>query len=299
MFVLTGSQQFTLIDSINQSLAGRTAMLTLLPFSIDEIHRNYHNNSVPSFDNLILAGTYPRIYDEKIKSRILYRDYLRTYIERDLRQLSEIKNLDLFQRFLEICAGRCGQLLNFSNIASELGLSYKTIQEWISILQASYIIFLLPYYAADNIKKQMVKSSKLYFYDTGLAAYLLDIYEFEHIINHPLRGALFENFVVAEALKYRFNRGLEPNLYFYRDKSGKEIDLIYKVADKLVTIEIKVSKTFHESFFKNLDYFEKLAGENKLLKKAVIYSGESMKRSKADLLNPYALSDFFDNLEFS
>ena len=197
---------------------------------------------------------------------------------------------------MKICAGRCGQLLNFSNIASELGLSYKTIQDWISILQASYIIFLLPYYAADNIKKQVVKSSKLYFYDSGLAAYLLDIYEFDHIINHPLRGALFENLVIAEALKYRFNRGLEPNLYFYRDKSGKEVDLIYKVADKLTAIEIKVSKTFHESFFKNLDYFEKLTGEDKLLKKVIVYSGEDMSRSKAELINPYQLSYLLSDL---
>ena len=297
MFILTGSQQFGLIDAINQSLAGRTGILTLLPFSIDEIKNNYYKKQELSFDELILKGTYPKVYSEAIKPQIMYRDYLRTYIERDLRQMSEIRNLEIFQRFLKICAGRSGQILNYSNIASELGLSYKTIQESISILQASYIVFLLPYYGADNIKKQIVKSPKLYFYDTGLATYLLDIYEANHLLNHPLRGAIFENLVIAETLKYRFNKGLEPNLYFYRDKSGKEIDLIYKVADKVVASEIKVSKTFHESFFNNLEYFQNLLGDEQFLARSIIYSGDNMKRSKAELINPYKLSKFFNKFD--
>jgi predicted AAA+ superfamily ATPase len=288
MFILTGSQQFSLIDSINQSLAGRTAMLTLLPFSLEEIRKNYLKENQINYDDLIIRGAYPRAYNEGLQSRVLYRDYLSTYIERDLRQISEIKNLDMFQSFVKLCAGRVGQVLNLSNIGSELGVSHNTIKEWISILRASYIVFLLPHYSNNNIKKQIVKSPKLYFYDTGLASYLLDIYEKDHLTNHPLKGALFENFVVSEILKTRFNQGLEPNLYFYRDKSCKEVDIIYKIANKVQAIEIKSAKTFHESFFDNLEYFSALLGKQ-VEKKYLIYSGEAMKRSKAELINPLGI----------
>ena len=269
MFILTGSQNFELINSINQSLAGRTAILKLLPFSISEIKKNY---DVFDYNELIFKGCYPRIYDHDLDPTQALGDYFETYVERDLRQLIKIKNLSMFQKFVKICAGRVGQILNINSIGNDIGVSHTTIKEWLTILEASYIIFLLqPYY--ENIKKRLIKSPKLYFYDVGLASFLLGIENKKHIEVHPLRGNLFENLVIIEILKYRHNQGKRNNLNFYRDSSGNEIDLIYNIAQHKLPIEIKSGQTVISDFFKGFKTFEKVVPEL-FYGKVVIYGGD-------------------------
>ncbi len=252
LFILTGSRQFELMEKISQSLAGRTALLKLLPFTIKELE----TYKVESLDEIIFKGFYPRIYDQNIPPGQAYGDYFETYIERDLRQLVNIKNLNLFQRFVTLCAGRTGQLLNLSNLANDTGISHSTAREWITVLQASYIIYLLPPFYR-NIKKRLVKSPKLYFYDVGLACWLCGIENIAHVKNHPLRGHLYENMAVIEALKYRYNLGKRDNLNFFRDSSGNEIDLIYNISHNLLPIEIKSGQTITSDYFKGLKKFKK------------------------------------------
>lgn len=253
LFVLTGSSQFKLMEKISQSLAGRTAILKLLPLTIKELG----TDAAESPDEIIFKGFYPRIYDQDIPPGRAYGDYFETYIERDLRQLVNIKNLSLFQRFVALCAGRTGQLLNLSNLANDAGISHSTAREWMAVLQASYIVYLLPP-LYRNIKKRLVKSPKLYFYDVGLASWLCGIENTGHVMNHPLRGHLFENTVVIEALKYRFNQGKRDNLNFFRDSSGNEIDLVYNIAHTLLPIEIKSGQTISSDYFKGFKKFQKI-----------------------------------------
>ena len=235
MFILTGSQQFEFTNSINQSLAGRTALLKLLPFSITEVKNNY---GLLDMEEILYTGFYPRIYDQKLDPTQALGDYFETYVERDLRQLIQIQNLSVFQKFVKMCAGRTGQLLNLNSLANDVGISHTTARGWLTILEASYIVYLLrPYH--PNIKKRLVKSPKLYFYDVGLASYLLGIENKSHVDHHPLKGNLFENLVVTEILKYRLNKGKRNNLNFYRDSTGNEIDVIYGVAQNFLPIEIK------------------------------------------------------------
>ncbi len=183
--------------------------------------------------------------------------YVRTYVERDVRQIKNIADLNLFQRLLQLCAGRVGQQINFSNLANDTGLDYKTVQSWIGIMQASYIIYLLPPYF-ENFNKRIVKSPKLYFYDTGLVSYLLGITDPKQLVHHPFRGVLFENFIVSELLKNRFNKGERSNLFYFRDSTGNELDVVINEGSKLIPIEIKSSETINENFFKNFNYWEKL-----------------------------------------
>ncbi len=253
LFVLTGSSQFKLMEKISQSLAGRTAILKLLPLTIKELG----TDAAESPDEIIFKGFYPRIYDQDIPPGRAYGDYFETYIERDLRQLVNIKNLSLFQRFVALCAGRTGQLLNLSNLANDAGISHSTAREWMAVLQASYFVYLLPP-LSRNIKKRLVKSPKLYFYDVGLASWLCGIENTGHVMNHPLRGHLFENTVVIEALKYRFNQGKRDNLNFFRDSSGNEIDLVYNIAHTLLPIEIKSGQTISSDYFKGFKKFQKI-----------------------------------------
>lgn len=251
LFVLTGSQQFEVMNTISQSLTGRTALLKLLPFSIEELAA-----AVPalSVDRLLLSGFYPRIHDKGLNPTQALGDYLETYVERDIRQLIHIKDLGLFEKFVRLCAGRVGQLLNLHEIGSEAGVSHTTVRSWITLLEACYIIHLLrPWYG--NISKRLVKTPKLYFYDVGLAAYLLRIEHEGHIARHPLRGALFENMAVMEALKYRYHRGMRSNLNFYRDAKGHEVDLVMSNGPDLLPIEIKSGTTIGGDFFKGLRYF--------------------------------------------
>lgn len=257
MFILTGSHQLELHQAITQSLAGRTALVNLLPMSLLELS----NAGIElSLDEALLKGGYPRIYKDQLDPTKAYRNYFQTYIERDLRQLIQIKDLTQFQRFIKICAGRIGQLLNLEGISNDVGVSSHTIKEWISILEASFILFRLqPYF--ENFGKRVIKAPKIYFSDVGLAAYLLGIETVEQMSRDPIRGHLIENLVILELMKARFNQGLDPQLYYFRDSHGHEIDVIFQSGHILIPIEIKAAKTFNKEFFKNMEYFQHLVGE--------------------------------------
>jgi len=272
-FILTGSNNFLLNEKISQSLAGRVGYLNLLPFSLEEIYSNY---TLDSEEDYIINGFYPPIYDQKIPVTEWIPNYIRTYIDRDVRQIKNISNLLVFEKFLHLLAGRTGQELNYTSLSVEAGVDVKTIQAWIGILESSFIIFLLkPYH--KNYNKTIVKRSKLYFYDTAIVCSLLKIKKIEHLATHPLRGALFECFVVSELIKNYLNRGKAMNLYFWRDKTGREIDLIIDEADSAIPVEIKAGKTVQKEFFANIRYWLKLT-ENRAGK--VIYAGDyAQKRS--------------------
>lgn len=251
-FVLTGSQQFSLMAGVTQSLAGRTALATLLPFGLEEIS----DITPDSIESLMLTGFYPRLYEYKLNPTEASSFYLRTYVERDVRQLLHIQDLAQFERFLKFCAGRSGQMLNLSALAGDTGLSIKTIKQWLSVLEASYIVTLLPP-AYENINKRLVKTQKLYFLDTGLLCYLLGITTIQQLAEHPLKGSIFETLVVAECYKQRFHQIREPQLSYYRDQQH-EVDLIDLNGAKRHAIEIKSSKTFSPDFLKSLHYFKKV-----------------------------------------
>jgi len=268
LFILTGSNQFSLLDNISQSLAGRTAILKLLPLSFTEIP----DIKKLSTDEIMYRGFYPAIHAYHLNPTKTYRNYYETYLERDMRQLIHVRELSLFQKFIRICAGRIGNLFNASAIADETGVSVKTIQSWVSILEASYVIKRLqPYH--ENINKRLIKSPKLYFYDVGLAVYLLGIEDPIQLERDPLRGAIFENMMIMELIKRRFNQGLDPNLYFYRDSHHFEIDAIQKKGNELIPYEIKSAQTFHPGFLKGLNRFKKLFRE-RVTDMYLIYDGE-------------------------
>lgn len=268
LFVLTGSHQIELHESIVQSLAGRTALLKLLPMSIFELEEAGIHLSL---DELILSGGYPRIYKDQLDPTKAYRNYFQTYVERDVRQMVNIRNLGEFQRFVHLCVGRIGQLLNFESLANGLGISSRTVKEWISILEASFIVMRLqPYY--ENFGKRVIKAPKLYFTDVGLATYLLGIETIDQLARDPLRGSLVENLIILEIMKARLNRGLDPQLYYFRDAQGHEVDLLYQSANQLVPIEIKSAQTYHRDFLKNIHFFHQLVGA-RAPRSFVVYSG--------------------------
>jgi uncharacterized protein len=258
-FILTGSNNFLLLETITQSLAGRVGYLELLPFSLSEIQRS--STFKEDINQVIFKGGYPAIAAEGADPRLWFASYVRTYIERDVRQIKNISSLSLFQRFVYLCAGRIGQQLNLSSLANDVGLDYKTIQSWIAILQASYLIYLLPPYY-KNFNKRVIKSPKLYFYDVGLACYLLSITKPDQLINHSYKGPLFENFVITEALKNRFNKGERSNLFYFRDSTGNELDLITEKGGQMEPVEIKSAESLNDSFFKTLAYWEKLTRQD-------------------------------------
>ena len=266
-FILTGSNNFVLMENISQTLAGRVGYLELLPFSLSETEKT---GTALKLDELIFLGSYPAVIYEKANPRLWFPSYIRTYVERDVRQIKNISSLALFQRLLYLCAGRVGQQLNLSNLANDVGLDYKTIQSWLGVLQSSYIIFLLPPYY-NNFNKRIIKSPKLYFYDTGLASYLLGITNAKQLFNHSSKGALFENFVLAEMLKNRYNKGERSNLYYFRDSTGNEVDIVIDEGNKLIPVELKAGKTINSDYFKNLHYWEALTGKKGGL---VIYTGK-------------------------
>lgn len=269
-FILTGSSNFALLQSITQSLAGRAAVLTLLPLSLQELGDAIQ---VMDTDALMLSGGYPRLWAVPDFPRdAFYRNYYTTYIERDVRQIVNIKDMTLFQKFIRLCAGRVGMELNASNLSNEVGVATSTITNWLSMLSASYIAYLLPPYFA-NVRKRLVKTPKFYFYDVGLACYLLGIESTAQLSVHPLRGNLFENMVINEAVKNRLNQGKDPNLYFYRDKSQNEVDLIYEQGEALQAYEIKSAQTFNKEFYKGILYVKNLFGD-KIARSAVIYDGD-------------------------
>ncbi len=270
MFVLTGSQNFELSNTINQSLAGRSAVIKLLPFSFREL-APIKNLSLKDPDNIMLNGFYPRIYKENMNPADFYMHYFETYIERDLRQLSQIDNLHLFEKFVRITASRTGSLLNYSNLANDLGVSQPTVSKWISILEASFIVFLLqPYHA--NIGKRLIKTPKIYFFDTGLLSYLLGINKYSELKSHPLRGNIFENFIISDIIKSKFNNVKPLNLYFFRDRTGNEVDLISDSAGKLDVLEIKSAKTYSRELFKGIKKLEQFM-PGKIERSTVLYCG--------------------------
>ena len=268
-FVLTGSEQFELSTAISQSLAGRTAVLRLLPFSLAERLRIGGSEAV---DDILFSGFYPRIHDHRLDPRQALGDYLETYVERDIRRLGEIRNLSSFRLFVRLCAGRVGQLLNLSSLGADTGVSHPTVRAWLTLLERSYVVFLLrPFHA--NIRKRLVKSPKLYFYDVGLASYLIGIERAGQVATHPLRGSLFENAVVAETLKHRFNRGRRSNLTFFRDSRGLECDLLYETGHGIGAIEIKSGATAASDWCRSLDRVAGLVP--RISAKAVVYGGSS------------------------
>ena len=271
IFLLTGSQQLEVLDSVGQSLAGRTALLKLLPLALAELKGGFRVNTI---DELIWKGFYPRIHVQKINPGKILANYIETYVERDLRQLINVKDLRLFQRFLGLCAGRVGQILNLNSLANDVGVSQPTARTWLSILEASFIIFLLPPFFR-NFSKRLIKSPKLYFVDVGLAAHLLGISDLKHVSRDPLRGGLFENLVVMEALKNLYNAGKRSNLFFFRDSSGNEVDLVIEKGRELHALEIKSGATVVSDFFSSLKGFRKVVGAD-LLSAWVVYGGEGV-----------------------
>ena len=258
LFVLTGSQQFGLLSGIGQSLAGRTAFVELLPLSLGEL------KSVgmlpPSLDEMLVKGGYPALYDRKLSPRAWFGAYAMAYVERDVRQMLKIQELETFQRFVLFCAGRTGQLLNLSSLAADCGITHNTAKAWLSVLEASYLVFRLPPHHA-NFNKRLVKAPKLYFYDVGLACWLLGIHTSQQLRAHPLRGALFETWVMAELFKSRLNGGLRPRLSFWRDSNGNEVDALVEQETRLMPVEIKAGATVAHDFFKGIEKWCALAGD--------------------------------------
>jgi predicted AAA+ superfamily ATPase len=268
MFILTGSHQPELHQTVSQTLAGRTAVLTLLPFSLKEL-RTYRKDW-PAFE-LITKGAYPRIHEEDLRPTRFFNGYLQTYVERDVRALINLRDLRTFQQFLTLLAGRIGQVVNYSSLSSDVGVSATTVKNWISVLKASFVVFELPPFF-ENIRKRVVKSPKIYFSDYGLAAFLLGIETQEQLSRDPLRGGLYENLMILDVLKNRLNSGKRPEMFFYRDTHGTEVDLIIKHGRELTPVEIKSAATFTYDFLKGIEQFRKVA-EDRCKPGFVFYNG--------------------------
>jgi len=281
-FILTGSNNFLLQENISQSLAGRIAYMYLLPFSNKEAETLMGKRQ--TLEDAIFKGGYPAIYDNNIAPNKWLPNYISTYVERDVRQIKNISDLATFEKVIKLCAGRIGQLLNMSGLAIEAGVDSKTIASWLSILQSSFIIYLLqPHH--QNFHKRQVKMPKLYFYDTGLACSLLGIANVDQIPLHPQKGSLFENFVINELIKERFNNNEPHNLYFWRDNTGNEIDIVIDKGTSLYPVEIKSGKTVTSDYFKNFDFWKKITGTTE---GAIVYGGDQIqKRSNRITILPW------------
>jgi len=268
-FVLSGSQNFLLMEKVSQSLAGRTIIFKLLPLSISELSQS--GQTFNNFESYIFKGMYPAVYSRQINPADFYGAYLQTYVEKDVRQIKNIENLSVFLRFIKLCAGRIGQELNVSSLATDVGISPNTAKAWISVLEASFVIYLLPPFF-NNYDKRIIKSPKLYFYDTGLACRLLEIEDESQINSFYLRGGLFENLIINEFVKHRYNQGKSMNLHFWKTKTGQEIDVLMESAGNLLPFEIKSGQTMNQGFFKNLRYWQKISESTSPL--TVIYGGD-------------------------
>jgi len=280
--IITGSQNFLLNESISQSLAGRVAIMTLLPLSIAEFKKN---KILPKMvESILISGSYPKVANKKATYEKWYPSYVKTYIERDVRSLKNVGDVTLFQHFLKLCAGRVGQVLNISSLSNDCGIDVKTVKSWLSILEQCYILFLLqPYY--KNFNKRLIKSPKLYFYDSGLLCYLLGVEDEEHLMGHSNRGNIFESFIISEIIKSFYNRDKVPNIYFWRDSSGNEVDCLIEKGQKLIPIEIKAGKTINSSFFDSLQYWGELS-KTEAKDFFLVYAGdESQKRSVANVVS--------------
>lgn len=279
-FILTGSQNFLMNQAITQSLAGRISLFTLLPLSLAELKGA--GLAPENISQALFKGCYPRVYTTaEIDPNMLYNDYIATYVERDVRSLKNIVSLSDFKRFMGLCAGRTGQLLNVASLANECGIDQKTAHAWLSVLEASYIIYLMQPYFRDNFGKRLMKSPKLYFYDTGLACSLLGITSEDQLFTHYLRGELFESYMIMELVKHFYNDRRTPPLYFWRDYHGNEVDCIIEHANKLIPVEIKVSQSLSRKFYSGFDYWRDTAGEQ-AANGFLIYGGSETYRQKAD-----------------
>lgn len=287
IFVLTGSHQPELQQSVSQTLAGRTAVLTLLPFSLSEL-RNYREEWKPF--ELITTSNYPRVHDRKLKPSRFFNGYLQTYIERDIRALINLKDLRSFQQFLTLLAGRVGQIINYTSLSNDIGVSATTVKNWIRVLKATFVVFeVLPFF--ENIRKRVVKSPKIYFCDAGLVAFLLGIETPDQAERDPLRGGLYENLVIQEILKSRLNRGKRADLYFYRDTHGNEVDLVIRKGSKLIAIEIKSASTFTTHFFDGIEKFKNAVGV-RFDRGYVLYNGHEQYVLKGiKVINPISYDD--------
>lgn len=292
IFILTGSHQLELHEAISQSLAGRTAILQLLPMSISELESSGISLTL---NELLLTGGYPRIYHKMLDPTKTYRSYYQTYLEKDVRKLINIKDLSLFEKFIKVCASRVGCILNRESICNDVGVSSHTVENWLSVLEASFIIVRLqPYF--ENFGKRAIKSPKLFFTDVGLATYLLGIETHTQIERDPLRGNLVENLVFLELMKHRLNNGLDPRLYFFRDARGHEVDFIFQNGHNLIPIEVKAAKTFNKDFLKNLNFFKNTV-KDRYINGYVIYSGTMEQEIHAfELLNYKNVTRCLENL---
>ncbi|MCQ3806288.1 MAG: DUF4143 domain-containing protein [Acidimicrobiaceae bacterium] len=292
LYVLTGSENLKLSDAVGQSLAGRTALLRLLPFSLEESRRA---GASETFADVAFNGFYPRIVDQRLEPRQALGDYFETYVERDVRRMGGVGDLSAFRRFVSLCAGRVGQMLNLASLSGDVGVSHTAIRQWVTLLERSYVAFLLPPFAA-NIRKRLVKAPKLYFYDVGLASYLLGIESPGQVSTHPLRGSLFENVVVAEAAKHCYNRGREPRLSFFRDSRGLECDLFYETERGINAIEAKSGATIASNFARSLDRVAEVVPN--VAAKTVVYGGSTAEEWGAREIVPLGqfdeLLDAFD-----
>lgn len=291
-FILTGSHQPQLHEAISQSLAGRTAMLTLWPFSLHELR--LYQAARTSFD-LIVSGCFPRLHNEALEPRRFFNSYLQTYVERDVRMLIQLRDLSQFQQFLTLLAGRVGQIVNLASLSNDVGVSTTTIRNWLSVLKASYVVFELPPFF-ESVKKRVIKSSKIFFTDVGLAAFLLGIHTKEQAFHDPLRGNLYENLIIAETVKGALNKGIRPELYFFRDSHSNEVDLIIKENGMLTPVEIKSAETFSMGFIKGLERFQTL-GIKRIATGAVLYNGEQQFNVRGvRIFNPLLVEDIWQTL---
>ncbi len=292
-FIVTGSQNFILNAQISQTLAGRIALLTLLPLSVRELKSA---NLLPKdMHAFVFKGCYPRLYESELDGAKWYSDYMRTYIERDVRQLNKLLDVGQFQLFIKLCAGRVGQLLNISSLANDCDITVNTAKAWLSLLEQSYIVFILrPFW--QNVGKRLVKSPKLYFYDTGLACHLLEIRDLKQLPLHYMRGGLFENAMLTDLQKQYYNRALDPHLYFWRDNVGNELDGLIHSGGEFFPIEIKAAKTVTKSFFKGLNFWSDLVAFDK--KRYLIFAGDyEQKRTDTDVIPWFDVDTMIDKIE--
>ncbi len=266
-YILTGSQNYLLSEKISQSLAGRIGIATLLPFSMEELKNQIKDDEL---NEILVRGFYPRIFDKKIRATSFYKTYMDTYLEKDIRLIKNITKYDIFHKFLQVVAGRNGQVINTLAISNECDISHNTVKEWLNLLERSYIIFTVRPYL-KNFNRRITKKPKIFFYDTGLVCYLLNIHNTEHLKIHPFKGSIFETLIISEFVKNNFNLAQNREFYFWRDKQQREIDLIIQDGPQIKILEIKSGQTVRDDFFKHLNYFAKLSKETK--EQFIIYTG--------------------------
>lgn len=281
-YILSGSQNFHLLQNITQTLAGRVALFKLLPLDFSELQDSAL--LADEYAGAALQGAYPAIFDRTIDSSVFYANYVETYVEKDVTELLRVKDTRQFKQFIKLCANRAGQLLNINSLANEADIAYNTAREWLSILESSYITFLLqPYY--ENRNKRLVKTPKLYFYDTGLLCFLLGIRTDEQLLTDRLKGNIFENMIVSEHQKALYHQYLFEEMYFWQDSNGVEIDLLWKNRDTYFATEIKATKTIQNDLFKQLDKFESHLSPH-AVRKVLVYGGnESQRRTQYDIVS--------------